>query len=44
MTIILNIISFVYDREESPTTQCTHYEDRDSIIPAYKNVEFFVQE
>lgn len=38
------IIGFVYDREESPTTQCTHYEDRDSIIPAYKNVEFFVQE
>ncbi|NEW62262.1 restriction endonuclease [Granulicatella sp. zg-ZJ] len=38
------ILGIVYEREESPTTGILSLEDLNSIRPAYKNIEFFIQE
>lgn len=38
------ILGIVYTREEHPTTGTVNIDDLNTIIPAYKNVEFFVQE
>ncbi|WP_332058472.1 type II restriction endonuclease, partial [Streptococcus canis] len=38
------ILGVVYTRETNPTTGKVAFENLDSIIPAYKNIEIFVQE
>ncbi len=38
------ILGFVYTRESLPTTGKVNIKDIANIIPAYKNVEFFIQE
>ncbi|PVX39787.1 restriction endonuclease EcoRV [Pasteurella langaaensis DSM 22999] len=38
------ILGIVYEREKHPTIGASNLENLDSIIPAYKNVKFFIQE
>lgn len=38
------ILGIVYTREENPTIGKVSINDLDKIIPAYKNVDFFIQE
>lgn len=38
------ILGVVYTRESSPTIGKVNWEDLESIVPAYKNIEIFVQE